>query len=132
MSQTKNDNKKEDLEVINRPYEVGTDVSSKKLDEDKNSDIYIVYVNGKPECYLKSEEDAIDTMKIIATDIKWKYANYNTLIVHKNKFEIEVIGKYRFFVVGYDQLFSRISFEKVRKFISSNKVTAINSCKKSD
>ena len=81
----------------------------------KKSELYIVSVDGSPKFYVNSEKAANDKMWDVTRLLSSKYVfdGYRTQFIKVNNNELHIIGSYRFFIIAYDQILNRITFDKI-------------------
>jgi hypothetical protein len=85
----------------------------------ENSELYIVSVNNSPSFYVKDLKTAKDKMwevsKCLLNEEYLKgYRTYNLRISDN---EIHIIGNHRFFLISYDQILHRISYNKIKECV---------------
>jgi hypothetical protein len=108
-----------------KPEEKLTDYSDNQEDDiismldplsfTNNSDLYVVSLDEVPRFYVKDEMTASKKMWDLARTLLSHDMcdGYDTYFVHVTDTELHILGKYRFFLVMYDQTLHRISYTKV-------------------
>ena len=81
----------------------------------KDSDVYIVSVDGCPKFYVNTEKAAYDKMWEVTRLLSSKYVfdGYRTQYIKVKNNELHILGSYRFFIVAYDQILNRITYNKI-------------------
>ena len=81
----------------------------------KYSDVYIVSVDGCPKFYVNTEKAAYDKMWEVTRLLSSKhvFSGYRTQYIKVKNNELHILGSYRFFIVAYDQILNRITYNKI-------------------
>lgn len=112
----RNNDKKIEEEDLQDP-----DETTNLLDETNeiaSKDTYVVTLNGTPQFYLSNYEDSIEEMWSLARKLQFENHSYNCLIHNPvNGFpdKIHIIGRYRLFLVHYDQLLHELEVHNVKE-----------------
>ena len=85
----------------------------------ENSYLYAISIDHIPSFYVKDEKTARDKVWQLSKSLLSKeylkgYCSYN-LRISAN--EIHIIGKYRFFLIAYDQILHRVSYDKIKECV---------------
>ena len=107
----------EDYQTYSSDSENYSDSSdeSDQLSPKKNSDLYVVSVDGSPMFYVKDEQAASKKMWSVAfklAGIKF-FAGDRTNFLKISDNELHLIGSYRFFLIAYDRIIHTIRYSKV-------------------
>ena len=89
----------------------------------ENSDLYTICVDGIPICYVKDEKTACKKMWELAR-IKTFDSNcsgWRTNLIEVRQNELHLLGSYKFFIVSYDKLLKRISYNRVQECVDTCK-----------
>jgi len=99
--------------------EDGEDEDYSNLTFTENSYLYAISIDHIPSFYVKDEKTARDKVWQLSKSLLSKeylkgYCSYN-LRISAN--EIHIIGKYRFFLIAYDQILHRVSYDKIKECV---------------
>lgn len=85
----------------------------------KNSDLYVVSVNGIPQFYVRDAKTASEKMWDSARILSGKefFTGYRTNYLQVSETELHLLGSYRFFLIAYDTVLHRISYSKVQECV---------------
>jgi len=118
VDEDSNENKKEYIKN-NEENEEEDDINLDSFTLNENSDLYTICVNDVPICYVKDEKTAIkrmwDLARIQTFDSNCSGWRTNLVQVHQN--ELHILGSYKFFIVSYDQVLKRISYNRVQECV---------------
>jgi len=81
----------------------------------ENSELYVVSVDGSPKFYVNNEKSAFDKMWEVTRLLSSKYVfdGYKTQFIEVKDNELHILGSYRFFIIAYDQILNRITYNKI-------------------
>ena len=87
----------------------------------ENSNLYTICVDGVPICYVKDEDTARKKMWDLARiqTFNSKCSGWRTNLVEVGENELHILGSYKFYVVSYDQILKRISYNCVRECVDT-------------
>jgi hypothetical protein len=127
MSETNND---EPLEITDFNYPSKSSQDSQddyQTDKDglfeplPNSDskLYTVSIDRIPKFYVKDEQSAIEKIWELSRNLSSEHFldGYITNIIKFKYNEIHIVGSYRFYLISYDSILSRISYSKITECI---------------
>jgi hypothetical protein len=81
----------------------------------ENSELYVISVDDSPKFYVNNEKSAFDKMWEVTRMLSSKYVfdGYRTQFIKVNNNELHILGSYRFFIIAYDQILNRITYNKI-------------------
>jgi len=87
----------------------------------ENSDLYTICIDGVPICYVKDEESARKRMWDLARiqTFDTQFYGWRTNLVEVRQNELHILGSYKFFIVSYDQVLKRISYNRVLECVDT-------------
>jgi hypothetical protein len=87
--------------------------------DNSNSNLYTVSIDNIPKFYVKDEQSAIEKIWDIGKDLSHKYFldGYTNNIIKIKDNEIHISGSYQLFLISYEKILSRISYEKISECI---------------
>lgn len=108
-----------------------SDVNEEKLSEEENksevnsfsftenSDLYVISVDGVPNCYVKDEEIARKRIWDLARlySSRKNFNGWQTSFVKISHNELHILGSYRLFLIAYDKVLRRLSYEKIKECV---------------
>lgn len=123
-----NENKEKDTKTH---QDVGKEEDKDEEDEEinldnftftENSGLYTICIDGVPICYVKDEESARKRMWDLARiqTFDTQCYGWRTNLVEVRQNELHILGSYKFFVVSYDQVLKRISYNRVLECVDTN------------
>ena len=85
----------------------------------ENSDLHVISVDGVPKFYVQSDATASQRMWEVTRSLSMTRMsnNYRTQFVQVSDNELHIIGSYRFFLISYDQVLHRVTYEKVSECV---------------
>ena len=114
-----NENKEEDTEEEEEGEEEEINLDNFTFTE--NSDLYTICIDGVPICYVKDEESARKRMWDLARiqTFDTQCSGWRTNLIEVRQNELHILGSYKFFVVSYDQVLKRISYNRVLECVDT-------------
>jgi len=85
----------------------------------ENSELYVVSVDDSPKFYVNNEKSAFDKMWEVTRLLSSKYVfdGYKTQFIEVKDNELHILGSYRFFIIAYDQILNRITYNKISQCV---------------
>ena len=83
----------------------------------EKSELYVISVDGSPTFYVNNEKSAFDKMWDVTRLLSSKYIfdGYKTQFIEVKDNELHILGSYRFFIIAYDQILNRITYNKISR-----------------
>jgi hypothetical protein len=81
--------------------------------------MFLIWVDGLPNCYTKTIENARVRMWKLAKDLIWKHlTNYKSCIREQtnNKNNIKVVGYSKEYLISYEQVLHHLKISKITSF----------------
>ena len=119
-----NENKEEDIKKhqdTGKKEEEDEEINLNSFTFTENSDLYTICVDSVPICYVKDEESAHKRMWDLARIQTFdnQCSGWRTNLVEVRQNELHILGSYKFFVVSYDQVLKRISYNRVLECVDT-------------
>jgi len=106
------------------PGNFESESNSSDSNDDLESAVYVLNLDGIPLYYQKTQEQVMENMWKIANTLCNTDINYNCFTEYSHPDTIRIYGKQRFIAVAYDKLHHVISFTKVNELIPTSTPTS--------